>query len=252
MQEEIKKRFVAYKLSLGQIINSKPEFEQERFSRIVFNGKEVVRVNVIATVVDKFLNDTGSYASLTLDDGTGTIRVKAFTENVALLKDFQLGETVRVIGLLRFFNDELYILPEIIKTIDARWLLARKLELAQEYGNVYENKQKQESSSVSYGQNNQSNQNQASVLMLSAEEKHEGIEHEKIEDNEEDNQGNEEKSLREQIIDMLRAAEPEEGIDVDKLIMALTAPVDVINNTIIELLEEGTIYEPRPGRLRVL
>lgn len=251
MQEEIKKRFVAYKLSLGQIINSKPEFEQERFSRIVVDGKEVVRANVIATIVDKFLNDTSSYASLTLDDGTGTIRVKAFTENVALLKDFQPGETIRIIGLLRFFNGELYILPEIIKTVDARWLLARKLELAQEYGNVYD-KQKQESSSVSYGRDNQSNQDKVSVITPNLEEKHEGIEHEKIEDNKEDNQGNKEKSLRDQIIDMLRAAEPEEGIDVDKLIMAMTAPVDIINNTIIELLEEGTIYEPKPGRLRVL
>lgn len=230
MQEEIKKRFVAYKISIGQLIKGKPEFEQERFSRLVLDGKEIVRVNIIATIVDKFVNEQGSYASLTLDDGTGTIRAKAFSENIAMFKDFQLGDTVKIIGLLRFFNDELYILPEIIKDIDARWLLVRKLELAQEYGNIYENKKEQ-----------LSNQDSFSIP------KQEEVEQEKIEDNR-----NEEKSLRDQIIEIIRAAEAEEGIDVDKLIMSLTAPVDIINNTIIELIEEGTIFEPRPGRLRIL
>ncbi|MCX8194156.1 MAG: OB-fold nucleic acid binding domain-containing protein [Candidatus Pacearchaeota archaeon] len=244
MQEEIKKRFVAHKLSLGQLANGKPEFEQERFSRLVIDGKDIVRVNVIATIVDKFINEQGSYASLILDDGTGTIRAKAFSENVALFKDFQLGDTVKVIGLLRFFNDELYILPEIIKEIDPRWLLVRKLELAQEYGNVY-NKQEQKPTSSLLSQS------QASSFASIEETKNEEIEQEKIEDIKED-ENNKEKSLRDQILDIIRAAELEEGIDVDKLIMSLTAPVDIINNTIIELLEEGSIFEPRPGRLRVL
>ncbi|MEM4215349.1 MAG: OB-fold nucleic acid binding domain-containing protein [Candidatus Pacearchaeota archaeon] len=229
MQEEIKKRFVAYKLSIGQLIKGKPEFEQERFSRLVLDGKEIVRVNIIATIVDKFINEDGSYASLTLDDGTGTIRVKAFSENIAMFKDFQLGDTVKIIGLLRFFNDELYILPEIIKDIDARWLLVRKLELAQEYGNIYENKKEQIS-------------NQDSFSSTEIE-----IENEKIE-----SEKSEEKSLRDQIIETIREAEAEEGIDIDKLIMSLKAPVEDINSTIIELLEEGTIFEPKPGRLRIL
>ncbi|MEM4152654.1 MAG: OB-fold nucleic acid binding domain-containing protein [Candidatus Pacearchaeota archaeon] len=229
MQEEIKKRFVAYKVSIGQLIKGKPEFEQERFSRLVLDGKEIVRVNIIATIVDKFINEDGSYASLTLDDGTGTIRVKAFSENIAMFKDFQLGDTVKIIGLLRFFNDELYILPEIIKDIDARWLLVRKLELAQEYGNIYENKKEQIS-------------NQDSFSSTEIE-----IENEKIE-----SEKSEEKSLRDQIIETIREAEAEEGIDIDKLIMSLKAPVEDINSTIIELLEEGTIFEPKPGRLRIL
>jgi hypothetical protein len=34
--------------------------------------------------------------------------------------------------------------------------------------------------------------------------------------------------------------------------MSLKAPVQDINDIITGLLEEGTIYEPKPGKLRIL
>ncbi|MGB9708144.1 MAG: OB-fold nucleic acid binding domain-containing protein [Candidatus Pacearchaeota archaeon] len=232
MPEEIKKRFTAFKVSLGLLSQGSLEFEQERFSRLILNNKEIVRVNIIATVVDKFMNDQGSYAFVTIDDGTGNIRVKVFSDNITMLKDLQLGDTLLVIGLLRHYNDELYILPEIVKQVDARWLLARKLELQKEYGSSYETKPKE----------------QAPMSSLSQLHSQPEITEEKIESAAEPK----EKTLRDQVLEIIKSSEPEEGIDVDKLIMSLKAPVDNINSTIIELLEEGTIFEPRPGRLRVL
>lgn len=234
MQDEIKKRFTAFKISLGLLSHGSLEFDQERFSRLILNNKEIVRVNVIATIVDKFMNEQGSYASITIDDGTGNIRVKVFSDNIAMLKDLQLGDTLMVIGLLRYYNDELYILPEIVKQVDARWLLARKLELQKEYGNSYESVKPKEQTSI-----------QATEQTLSFQSE---ITEEKVESESMPN----EKTLRDRVLDIIKAGESQEGIDVDKLIMSLKAPVDNINSTIIELLEEGTIFEPRPGRLRVL
>ena len=233
MPDEIKKRLTAFKVSLGLINQGTLEFQEERFSRLILNNKEIARVNLIATVVDKFMNEQGSYASVTIDDGTGNIRVKVFSDNIAMLKDLQLGDTLLVIGMLRHYNDELYILPEIVKQVDARWLLARKLELTKEYGSSYENAKPKEQTQISA-------QSSQSAPLEITEEK---IESAPV---------SAERTLRDQVMDIIKAAEQEEGIDVDKLIMTLKAPVDSINSIIIELLEEGTIFEPRPGRLRVL
>jgi len=61
-----------------------------------------------------------------------------------------------------------------------------------------------------------------------------------------------EPTLREKIIESIRNNEAEGGIDIDKLIMSMKDPVDLINKEVTELLEEGSIYEPKPGRLRIL
>jgi hypothetical protein len=58
--------------------------------------------------------------------------------------------------------------------------------------------------------------------------------------------------LREKIIEMIKLNETEGGIDIDKLIMSMKEPVENINKEVTELLEEGSIYEPKPGRLRIL
>ena len=52
---------------------------------------------------------------------------------------------------------------------------------------------------------------------------------------------------------MVKNSEPQEGIEVDKLIMELrnTSP-DIINQEIQKLLEQGIIFEPRPGKVRYL
>lgn len=242
MPDEIKKRLTAFKISLGLLSKGEMEFDQERFSRLILNNKEIARVNTVATVVDKFMNEQGSYASITVDDGTGNIRVKVFSDNIAMLKDLQLGDTLLVIGLLRHYNEELYILPEIIKQVDARWLLARKLELQKEYGAGYETAKPKEQTQVS----------QTNTSSITPNLSTETITEEKIETTPAAPSEKAEKTLRDQVMDIIKASEQEEGIDVDKLIMNLKAPVDNINSTVIELLEEGTIFEPRPGRLRVL
>ena len=44
----------------------------------------------------------------------------------------------------------------------------------------------------------------------------------------------------------------DEGIDIDRLIMETKFPVEQINSVIASLMESNEIYEPRPGRLRVM
>ena len=58
--------------------------------------------------------------------------------------------------------------------------------------------------------------------------------------------------LKDKIIDMVKEAESDGGLETETLILKLKEHPDVINQEIKKLLEEGLIYEPRPGKTRWL
>ncbi len=78
------------------------------------NGKSVERLRIYGIVVST--ND------LVVDDGTGSILIRNF-DTPATAK---IGETVLVIGRPRVYNGQQYILGEIVKKIDPKWLEVRK------------------------------------------------------------------------------------------------------------------------------
>ncbi|MBU0760494.1 MAG: OB-fold nucleic acid binding domain-containing protein [Nanoarchaeota archaeon] len=203
LSSEQMKRRVAYKMRIGNILAGKQVFEGERLKGIEDGGKNVSRINLIANVVDKYVQEgEKKFGSLTLDDSTGQIKVKSFGEEVDKFSEFNQGDTVLVVGLLRFWNDEIYVTPEIMKKKDSAFLLVRKLEMEAEQPKTLEKEQIAE--------------------------------------------------LKDKILSMVKEAEKEEGIDIDKIILELKEPPNIINAEIKKLLEGGAAYEPRPGRLRYL
>ena len=110
---------------------------------------------------------------------------------------------MQIIGNVREWNGELYMIPEVIKKVDPRWLLVRKLEI--------QNARKD----------------------IPVEEKGDS-------------------GLKNSIMEKIKGAEADGGIDIDTIIMDVEASPDLINGEIKKLLEEGLVYEPRPGRLRYL
>ncbi len=93
------------------------------------SGERVSRARVLGTVVGKFQAEDGNFASITLDDGTDTIRAKTF-KTVKPLDSVNVGELVEMIGKVREWNDEVYILPELVRRVtDPNFELLRRLEL---------------------------------------------------------------------------------------------------------------------------
>tara|TARA_Y100000296_G_scaffold52905_1_gene60518 strand:- start:2505 stop:3191 length:687 start_codon:yes stop_codon:yes gene_type:complete len=218
MADEQFKRNIAYKFRIGDILRGKPIINNERFSFLDLENKRVIRVNIVGSVIDKYENEgEKKYAFLTLDDGSGQIKLKSFGDEVEKVKNITHGQTIIVIGSLRHFNDEIYISPEIVREQDPKYLVLRKIELE---------KQKQEVGEVS------------------------SLSETKISN---DNQANEtEKNLRDKIIELIKNSESEGGIDMEKLISILNESQETINQEIQKLLEEGIVFEPRPGKIRWL
>ena len=205
-EEQQFKRNIAFKLRIGDILMGKPVLDGERFSFLELGDKKIVRVNVIGNIVEKFDSEGEKrFSVLTLDDGSGQIKLRVFADDVEKFKDIVQGQTVLVIGLLRHFNNEIYINPEIMKEQDTKYLLIRKLE--REKSKIQE----------------------------------EPIARDQI------------IAVKDKILGAIKSAEDEGGIEVDKIIMSLKdiSPV-IINQEIQKFLEEGIVFEPRPGKVRYL
>jgi len=90
------------------------------------DGRKFSRVNVIAVIATEPALDMNN-SSFVIDDGTARIAVRMFNEISA---DVKLGDVALIIGRPRQFNQQVYIVPEIIKRIDdKKWVEHRKLEL---------------------------------------------------------------------------------------------------------------------------
>jgi len=212
MAQEFRKRETAHKIRIGDLLRANQVFEEseaqnKRLQFVELGDKKILRVNLIANIIDKYESEGESkFATVTLDDGSGQIRARVFGEDITKFQNLNQGDTVILIGLLRSYNQELYITPEVIKKQDPRYLLVRKLEIEKEIPKTLTPEQKQEI-----------------------------------------------KSLRDEIIDKIKNAEQNEGIDKEEIIMSLKDNnPQVITQEINKLLEEGIIYEPKPGRVRYL
>lgn len=197
------KRHTAYKLRIGSLLAGKPVLEGDRLKALDFGDRQVARANIIANVVEKFVQEgEKKFGSVTLDDGSGQIRVKAFGDDVERFSSLNQGDTVLVIGLVRVWNNEIYITPDIIKKKEPSYLLLRKLEVEAELPKTLEQPQRA--------------------------------------------------AMKDRIIEMVKAAEKDGGVDIEKIILELKEHPELINQEIRRLLEDGIAYEPRPGKLRWL
>ena len=123
----------AYKLKIedlvrGQYVRS-PEGTEPSYLLTPWD-QHIPRARVLGTIVDKFVRDDQGYATLRLDDGSETISLRAWREGVPELARFEMGNLIDVVGRVREFEGEVYLVPELILRVeDPNWELVRELEI---------------------------------------------------------------------------------------------------------------------------
>ncbi|MBL7160321.1 MAG: hypothetical protein ISS93_00520 [Candidatus Aenigmarchaeota archaeon] len=101
---------------------------------VTASGENISRARIMATVMAKFVAEDEAFASITLDDSTDTIRAKTF-KTAKPIDTVAIGDIVDVIGKVREWNDEIYLIPEVVCAVkDPNIELLRKLELASKGG----------------------------------------------------------------------------------------------------------------------
>ena len=239
-----KKRLTAIKTKIKNITGGK-YVVQEGFNPnyiLTGNGMRLSRVRVLATIVDKFLSDTNRFASITLDDSTDTIRAKIFNA-VSIFDNFSVGDLADVVGRIREYQGEVYILPEtVIKADDKNMEILRELEIKKQE-NEYEEKRK----AVAEHQNSVSDLNELKKIM---KEMHNIEPHEVEAIMAATPESTDTKREKEKILSLISEFGGGEGCDYTILLENSGMEEDVIDSVVNELLEEGTCFEPKPGKIK--
>ena len=209
-------RQTAVKIKVDELINGTFVKGEGEFDPSLVNvaNRSVGRVNLMGDVVD--ITDLKDYFSL--DDGSGIIEVRNFDNDIEF--NFNVGDLVNVIGKLREFNYSIFLVREIIKSIDPAWVKLRNKELSLEP--VIDTSKKEES------------------LEVKSEIKPEV----------KDEQVVEQKNPPKIIMDCIKKLDDGQGADFDTVVDS--SGVDGAEEIINRLLEEGGLFEVKSGRLKVL
>jgi len=242
------KRLTAIKMRINDIVEGEYKVEEGFTPNYILtrDGRKISRVRILGTVVSVFESEDGQFNSITLDDGTDTIRVKTF-KGMNLLKKIKIGDLVDVIGKVREYNGEIYIIPEIIYNVeDFNTETLRMLEIVKSKNEwkkkvelVKKNKDKMNEDELKkflsehYG----FKESEVESILLTLGEKKE----EKKDDDYEN-----------KIIEIINNLDDGEGASYSDIIKDSGLPENIVDNVVNQLLMDGICFEPRPGRIKKL
>jgi RPA family protein len=237
------KRMASIKVRIYDIVNGRyfaGSKEDMKASYIITPlGEKISRVSLIASITEKFLSDDGSYSSITIDDGSEAIRVKAFKESVSLFTNVAVGDLVSVIGKVKEYNGEIYINGEVVKkNTDPNMENLRKLEILNK---IMDEKK------VADDLRNLANEVSEEELKSYAESKY-NIDAESLQIILESKKL--EIDYKPKMLDVIGTLDTGDGIEVGKLFEVLDLPENIIEKTLDELLSQGYIFEPHPGKVK--
>lgn len=209
-------RNTAYKFWIKDILKAKSGTDSGvKYFDIL--GRQVLRVNLIANVIDKFVS--AGYGAVMLDDSSGNIRVKVWGDDLWIIEKLGVGDVVNVLGRLAEFNNEIYVRPEIAKKTALEWAHARRLELNKEFGAVSENLETQDAKPVV----------EEVVIHSSAAPS---------------------LTARERVFDTV--AKNENGVLISEVIEKTGLKKEDAESALLELIKEGEIFECEEGKVRVV
>ena len=246
------RRLTAKIASINEIINGK-FIKKEGFESsyiLTSLGRRISRARILGLVVDKFTSDDNNYGTITIDDGTETIRCKLFV-NLALFATVNPGDLVDVIGKLREYNGEIYLVPEIVRKKHPNFESLRLLELKK----ILDEQTKK----ISTIQELKKVAADATELKILAERK--GLPKEDVEsilEAEElirsaiESKVAQTTELKEKILQAIQELDQGEGAEYTDIIQKTGLPESTIDEIIESLLTEGICIEPKAGKIKKL
>jgi len=206
-------RRVTAQIVSSRIFSSGEFVSEDNFSSyILFEGKKVFKLNIIGVVVSK--NEGSSFVSFMIDDGFGQCEVRAFGE-VDSFGHIIIGSVVQVVGRPRKWQENVYLNCDVITLVNPLWAKHRKVLLS-------------------------------STLPLDVKDKKEDVVEKVIEEVVVKKPVN----IVEKIISAIKELDSGDGADID----------DIINNVgsgnieefVDKLVEQGEVFEFKPGRIKCL
>jgi RPA family protein len=225
---EIQQRNTAYKVWIASLLKASyvkglGEFES---GFVEVKDNKVSRVNLVGSIIDRF--EGNNYLSINLDDGSGIISLRSWSNDAILFANLEIGDLVLVIGKIKEYNGRVYVAPEIVKKLDnPLWLKVRKLELLKEFGEV-------ERVDVQFEKQTTSVQQEEPTMHV-VEEK----------------MGSSSTNSREVVLSLIENFDNGMGADID-LVLEKSGLGENGRKLILDLIKAGEVFELQVGKLRVM
>jgi len=207
-------------------------------------GEKISRTKIFGTVVDKFMSEDGNYSSVTVDDDTDAIRVKAFKEDADFFDKFNVGDNVLLIGKVREYNGENYVIPEIMRKVGNDYEGYQKLKVLKgllEKKKINEIVQKQKDKFADF--------EELKKFMI----KKYGFDEESIGsvlENLGEKEKKKEKDYKPLLLETIEKLDKGSGVKTKKLLEEVKIEESVFQEAVNELLSDGICYEPKPGMIK--
>jgi RPA family protein len=122
----MRERMTAVRAAVVDIVNG--TYGEDNGPHVVSPyGVELRRVALVGLIVDQYSRE--GFASITIDDGTETIRAKAWGGEAGSLDKVQMNILALIVGKIREYEGELYVVPEIVRELDdPNYLTVHKME----------------------------------------------------------------------------------------------------------------------------
>lgn len=230
-------RQTAYRIWLadlikGEFIKSSGEF-QPNF--VLTRNLNISRVNIVGAIV--FKNIQGGFGSLSIDDGSAIIQVRAWKEGAKALEGFDVGSLVNLVGKVKNFNNKIYLVPEFLRRIEnPAWFKLRKIELRRLFGEVERIESK--------------NEDEAVIAPLDLEDEDIGfvaVQEEKVSDAVA-GVG----SKRQALLSLIEEEDKNDGADISVVISKSGFDEKEAQAIIDDLIREGEVFQLNAGRVRTL
>jgi RPA family protein len=239
-------RQTTIKSRVSDIVNSKLIKKEGMEPSYVLTelGQRISRTNLIGTIVDKFMSEDGNYSSITVDDDSDSIRIKAFKEDSNIFSNLEIGDLVMIIGKVKEYAGENYIIPETVKKIaDPNFESLHKLEVLKQLL-----KQKKDFENIKKDKDKFGNLDELKTHMKKEYD---------IDGNTVDaviellsNEGEIKEDYKPFLLATLEKLDKGEGVEFKKLLEESKLPENVFEEAVNELLSDGTCYEPSPGVMK--
>lgn len=262
-------RLTAFKVPIGDLTGGRfveVDGKWEPNYLLTQMGQKVSRVRVMGRILAKFMNEEGTYGTITLDDTTGAIRLKAFRAELRMLKELQMGDLVDCVCKVRKYLDEVYLSPETVVALEnPNHELLRRLELAGERAKLKELKETVLKALDECGGDRDRAKSLLAQKGIAADvveaviSAPSGVEARAAQPPEESREEAPIKEAEVQTADnkikVMRLIEElggRDGADYNAIIQKSGLDAQVLDGAIRELITDGEIFEPKSGRFKRL
>ena len=204
-------------------------------------GEKVSRAKMVGTIINKFISEDGNYSSVTVDDDTDAIRVKAFKEDADFFEKFNVGDNVLLIGKVREYNGENYIIPEIMKKSETNYENYHKLKVLKqllEKKKINDIVQKQKDKFADF---------EELKKYLVKKHKFDEKDIDSVLENIGEKEQRKEKDYKPMLMELIDKLDKGEGVEIRKLLEESKLNENNFQEAVNELVTDGIWFEPKPG-----